>query len=226
MPEQQAATRVIGSGIRLRMDCRSDVSGAHIHDVGDHGVGGQAISHRVVDLADDRDLAIGQALAKVQLPHRRTPVERHAADIADHLLQITHRAFSADVVAEEVPIRLDRRLGDQQRVIQAQRDRHDPTPHRRQQPQPLGQLLDQIVERVVFGWFEYGDLERVHVHRRRLHVQEAGVKTSHPHDWLHQPTPGGRAPRSCQKHCGAVRQGARRLGAPCIPQGAPSHGCG
>src|ERR1041385_230090 len=76
---------------------------------------------------------------------------------------------------------------DPQRVVQPARDLDQPAPERRQEVQATLQFLLDPVERVAPGHgrgVEHRDLQRVHVERRGLHVQEPGVEAG---ESLHVP---------------------------------------
>ena len=85
--------------------------------------------------------------------------------------------------AADVAVEVEAGVLDPQRVVDTERHRHQPPAERGQQVQALGQRLLHALERVPTGGggrIEHRDLQRVHVQRRRLHVEEAGVEAGEP----------------------------------------------
>ncbi len=158
-----------------------------VDDVAEQRVGGHAVGQRVVHLADDRRTAALEPAAQVQLPQRVVAVERGAGDLADQPLQVGHRAGAPDLVVAEVVVAVDRALGHPDRVVEPQRHRHHASPQRRQLAEPGVDAVAEPVEGEPRVGLEHRDLQGVHVHGGRLHVEEAGVGAVHPlhaaHRW-------------------------------------------
>ena len=153
--------------------------GVEVEEV-DHQLGTRdAVDGAVVHLGDDTDVAVGQALHDVELPERAAPVERGAGDLRGHLGQLPMPAGARGSDATDVVVEVEVRILDPDRVVQAERHRHDAAPERRHQVQPrLDEVLDRLevvaaLHRRRIEDRGHGD---VHVHARRLEVQKGRVK--------------------------------------------------
>ncbi len=84
-----------------------------------------------------------------------------------------------DLVGEHVMRRVHAPVGDPQRVVEVERRRQRAAAQRRQLLEAGQDLVGQPGELEGVRRLEQRDLERVHVHRRRLHVEVAGVDAFH-----------------------------------------------
>jgi acetyl esterase/lipase len=151
----------------------------HVEEVDHQLCAGDAVHGAVVHLRDDADVAVRQALDDVELPQRAAPVERRAGDLGGQLgeLLVSPRARGPD--AADVVVEVEVRVLHPDRVVEPEGHLHDPTPERRHQVQAgLDEVLD-LGELIAPGHrrrVEDGRHGHVHVHARRLEVQEGGVE--------------------------------------------------
>ena len=151
-----------------------------------HQVGrGDTVGQRVVDLADHRDPAVGEAFDEVHLPQRPAAVQRGAGDLADRLVELTAAARAVH------PVRAGR----------GSRGRPRSSPATSGGGTCTGMSIELVAERVelvepavddlaelfhtelpVTEIVELDDreLECVHMHVRRLAVQQHSVPPAKP----------------------------------------------
>ena len=158
---------------------RSRVASEPVDDVAEQCVGGDPVGERVVHLGDHRDPVVAERLADVHLPQRTGAVQRRTGHSADQRLQSGHAARSGHVVGEHVVRRVDGPVGDPQRVVEVERRRERPSLQGRQLGQPRDHLVLEPGQVEGLGRLQHRDLERVHVHGGRLHVEIPGVNALH-----------------------------------------------
>ena len=159
----------------------------HPHDLGRllglhrlrHLVGRRhTVGQHVMDLVDDRDAVVGQALGDVHLPQRATAVQRGAGNLADQLIQLAAPTRSGHPRLPNVIVEVDVVVDHPHRVMQLQRNVDQLVTQRRHGLQPRERHGAKQVEAespLDVGHIQHTDLERVHVDFRRLGIQHQGV---------------------------------------------------
>ena len=146
----------------------------------DHQLGARrAVDGGVVDLGDDADAVLLEALDHPQLPQRAGAVERGAGDLAGHLAQLAAAAGAGAADAADVEVEVEVGVLDPDRVGQVERHLHQPAAERRHQVEPAADELLDVLERVAAGHrrrVEHHRHGHVHVVGRVLQVQEGGVE--------------------------------------------------
>ena len=187
-----------------------------------------AVDRGVVDLREDAEPAVGQALDDVGLPERPAPIEGTPDDPGDDLgeLVVTPGRRHAGVADVEVEVEVG--ILDPVGVVEAERHLAETAPQRLEEMEPALDLRPPGGERVVVGVVlglgvdrEAGDVAEL---RARFHVQERGVEAG---QLLHGPLPPLRtaAPALCHRTGGAARQttsAARIRHGTEVPDGAGS----
>ena len=138
------------------------------HTVGEH----------VMDLVDDRDAVVGQALGDIHLPERAAAIQRGAGDLADQLVEFASAARRGHPRLANVIVEVDFVVHHPHRVMQLQGNVDELIAQRRQGLQPrISDSAEQVeIEAALhIGDIEHADLERVHVDFRRLAIQHQGV---------------------------------------------------
>ena len=137
------------------------------------------VGQRVVDLAEHRDPAVGQALDEVHLPQRLAAVQRRAGDPADRLVELAATARAVDPVRTDVVVEVDLAVLPPHRVVELERDVDELVAERVELVEPavddLAELVDAELTALQLGDVDHRQLEGVHVHRRRLAVQQHSV---------------------------------------------------
>ena len=169
----------IGSGVRGSGGSSSRPSGVEVEEV-DHQLGARhAVDRAVVHLRDDADVAVGQALDDVELPQRAAAVERRAGDLRGHLGQLLVPAGGRRPDAADVVVEVEVGVLHPDRVVEPERHLHHPPPERRHQVEPGRDEVLDLRELVAAGHRRRIEDRRhghVHVHARRLEVEEGGVQ--------------------------------------------------
>ena len=147
-----------------------------VGDVAEQRVGRRTIGERMVQLGDDGDPSVGEAMADVEFPERDVAVEWRARD----RLEFGHPARRRDVDRADVPGRVDLPVGDPERVVELERNRQRAALQRREQVEPGEQFGAQQRQVEVVRRVDERDLEGVHVLGRGLHVQKPGIHPGHP----------------------------------------------
>ena len=160
--------------------CRPRVRAQAVDDVAEQGVGGHAVGQRVVHLGDHRDPVVTERLADVHLPQRTGAVQRRTGHPADQRLEALpcRRAPGPRGRTRDGP-------GPRSRSVTqsgwlrwngagSARRRSGGSSSRRARISSVSRVELEGVRRL-----EQRDLERVHVHGRRLHVEVAGVDAFH-----------------------------------------------
>ena len=150
------------------------------HDVREQCSSRHAVGDRVVDLHEDGHPSIVEAVEHVHPPQRSTAIERHARDVADRLVELRAVAWRREQDAPDVVVEVEVGILDPHGMVEAERDIDDATAEGWDQDEPRPDRVAQLDERqAVAGWtVEHGDLQRVHVERRGLHVEEPCVETT------------------------------------------------
>ena len=158
------------------------------------------VGQHVVDLVDDRDAVVGQALGDVHLPERAIAVKRGAGDLADQLVQFAAAAGRGHPGLADVIVEVDVVVEHPHRVMQLHRDVDELVAKRRHRLQPRERHGAEQVEVVAadIGHIQHADLERVHVDFRCLGVQHQRVHTV---ESLHAHPIRRRAPTRSTRHC-------------------------
>ena len=119
-------------------------------------------------------------------------------------------------LVDDVPAHVERPVGHPDGVVEPERHVEHPAAERRQPVQPGEHLLAEPVDVEATGALQDGHLDGVHVHRRRLHVEIAGVDALHAlHDVSRArgtgaASPARRGPPACGD--GSRRRPRRRRG--------------
>ena len=131
-----------------------------------------------MDLHQYGDAIVVQPVEHVHPPQRAPAVEGHAGDVGDGLFELPPVARWRQDHAPHVVVEVEVRILDPDRVMEPERDFHDSSPERRQQRQARPDRVAELSQgqRVAGGPIEEGDLQRVHVERRRLHVEKPSVE--------------------------------------------------
>ena len=158
---------------------RSRVAAESVDDVAEQRVGGDPVGECVVHLGDHGDPVVAVRLADVHLPERTGAVQRRTGDSADQRLQSGHASGSGHVVGEHVVLRVDGTVGDPERVVEVERHRECPSLEGRQLGQPRHHLVLEPGQVERLRRLQHRDLQRVHVHGGRLHVEIPGVNALH-----------------------------------------------
>ena len=79
---------------------------------------GDTVGERVVNLADDRDPAVGQAFDEVHLPQRVAAVQRRGGDLADGLVQLATTAGAFHPPRPHVIVQVDIAVLPPHRVVE------------------------------------------------------------------------------------------------------------
>jgi hypothetical protein len=147
------------------------------HDVREESRHRDAVGDRVVDLPHGGHPPACEPVEEPELPERPPPVERHAREEPDDLVHLARAARRRDGRAADVVVEVERRIFDPERMVEAERNLHEPPPERRQEVHARAEVRLHALDRVVDAGrgAEHRDLDRVHVERRRLHVEEARV---------------------------------------------------
>ena len=121
------------------------------------------------------------------------PLNKRGAGVA--AVRVRRRGQRAE---KEVMAEVEVRIFDPHGVVEAERDGNDPPGERGQQVQAAAHHLTHDIERVATRHrrgIEHGDLQRVHVGRRRLLVEKTGVEPAEPLHLgtSHDPSPLRRA---------------------------------
>ena len=80
------------------------------------------VGERVVDLAQHRDPAVGQAFDEVHLPQRLGAIQRRAGDPADRLVELAPAAGAVDPIGPDVVLEVDLAVLPPHRVVELERD--------------------------------------------------------------------------------------------------------
>ena len=132
-----------------------------------------------MDLGDETDVPVLEPLDDRHLPQRAATVELPAGDVGGQLGQLAQPARLGRDDAPDVPAEVEVRVLDPDRMVQAQWHVDQPSAERRKQVEPIVEHLLEALEAVAAGnrrGIEHRDLQRVHVQRWRLHVEEARVE--------------------------------------------------
>jgi hypothetical protein len=137
---------------------------------------GGAVDRGVVDLREDAEPVVWQALEDVGLPERPAPIEGAPDDPGDDLgdLVVTSGRWHPTVADVEVEVEVG--IVDPVGVVQAERHLAQPAPQRLEEMEPALDLCPPGGERVVVGVVlrlgvdrQAGDMAEL---RARFHIQE------------------------------------------------------
>ena len=147
------------------------------HDVREERSHRDTVGERVMDLPDRRDAPAGEPFEEPELPERMASIERDARDPRDdgvHLARPPRRGHGG---LPHVVVEIEIGILDPHGMMEAERYFDQATPERGQEMEPRAEIRLDARERVLHRGrgLEHGDLDRVHVERRRLHVEEASV---------------------------------------------------
>ena len=168
------------------------------------------VDRGVVDLADERDVAVVQALHDVDLPQGPGAVERHPDDGPRQVGQLAGAARRGEHVPADVVVEVEVGVLDPQRVVQPERHLHHPAPERRLAHQAVGHERLQVLERVRGRHRrrvdDRGDRD-VEVHRRasRTRGTPSPDLTTVPSRILPGRRPPAPAPEECHHRCRRAR---------------------
>jgi hypothetical protein len=145
-----------------------------------------AVRQGVVDLRDERDVAVLQPLERPYLPQRTVALQLRARDRADQRVHLAGAAGRRNAGTLQMPVEVEVRVFDPHRMVDAARYLYDATTERWKQMQSLGELFAESFEGIAALHVHRIDnayLQRVHVERRCLHIEKARV---HPRHALHR----------------------------------------
>ena len=149
------------------------------------------VSQGVMNLVDHRYAAIGQTLDEVHLPQRPAAVQRRAGDLADGVVEFPATTGGGQRPRPDVIAEVDLAVLPPHRVVELERDVDEFVAQRVQLIEPAVDDLPEFVdpERAPahVQQFDDRDLERVHVHVRRLAVQQKRVparQSLHDDGWI------------------------------------------
>jgi len=154
---------------------RLDVEQVH-QEVGTGGT----VDGAVVDLGDDADATVLEALDDPHLPQRAIAVELAAGDLPGELTQLAAPARGRGADAPQVVVEVEVLVLDPHRVVEAEGDLGEAAVEQRRHVQPGADELLDLVERVAPGHggrVDHHGHGHVHVVRGRLEVEEGGVET-------------------------------------------------
>ena len=153
--------------------------GGEVEEVDEQLGARHAVDRRMVDLAQQRHVAVVEALDHVDLPQRPGPVERPAHDLAGERGELGRLAGGGEDVAADVVVEIEVRVLDPDGVVEAERHLHHPAAEGRVAHEPVGDERPELIERVGLGHgrgVEHGGDGHVLVHRRRLEREERRVQ--------------------------------------------------
>ncbi len=132
-----------------------------------------------MDLVDDRDPVVGQALGDVHLPERPIAVQRGAGDLADQLVEFAAAAWRGHPGLPDVIVEVDVVVEHPHRVVQLHRNVDKLVAQRRHRLKSRKRHGTEHVEVVAghAGHVEDADFQGVHVNFRRLRVEHQRVHT-------------------------------------------------
>jgi hypothetical protein len=141
----------------------------------------------VVNLAEHGDSAVGQAFDEVHLPQRLAAVQRGARDPADRLVELPTAAGAVHPARTDVVVEVDFAVLPPHRVVELERNVDEFVAEGVQLVEPavddLTELVDAELATLQLGDVDHRQLEGVHVHRRRLAVQQHCVPPAKPFHW-------------------------------------------
>ena len=177
-------------GLVLRGRGRLGGLGLQVEQV-DHQLGARAaVDGGVVDLGDDADAVLLEALDDPQLPQGTGAVQRGAGDLPGHLAQLAAAAGGGAADAADVEVQVEVRVLDPERVRQVERHLAEPAGERRHQVEPASDELLEVLERVAAGdgaGVQHHRHGHVHVVGGVLQVQEGRIEpgqTFHSHSHM------------------------------------------
>ena len=126
----------------------------------------------------------GQPLDEVHLPQRLGPVQRRAGDLADRVVEFASAAWAVHPVGPDVVLEIDLAVLPPHRVVELERDVDQLVAERVELVEPavddLAELVDPELPVTQFVELDHRELQRVHVHDRRLAVQQYRVPPAEP----------------------------------------------
>jgi len=171
---------LVGNVLGLVRLGRGDVCtlGNHVverrHDLGAAG----AVDRRVVHLGDHPDPVVLEALDHPDLPQRASTVERDRCDAGCEFGQLPTASGSWSVHAMNVEVDVEVGVLDPDRMVEVERDVHQPASKRSDQVHALEDQLTDGLEGVAAGHglgIEDRRHRHVHVGVGRFEVREGGV---------------------------------------------------
>ncbi len=141
--------------------------------------GGHPVGQCVMDLADDGDATVGQALDEVHLPQWAVTVQRRAGNLADRLVELAAAARFLQPPRANVVVQVDVAVLPPHRVMELERDRDELIAERiklvESAPNDVAELLDTEGAATEVLQLDDRHLEGVHMDVRRLAVQQDGI---------------------------------------------------
>ena len=166
--------------------------GGEVEQLAEELCAGDTVDGAVVDLGDEGEVAVLEALDDVHLPEGLLAVQRPAADVADELAELLQAARRRKGGAAKVEVDVEGRVVDPVGVAEAERDLDEAPPEYGDLDQAAGDQLADSFERepALDGRrVEDGGHGNVHMKGRGLQVEEAGVE---PAQAFHGGSPTGR----------------------------------
>ncbi len=102
--------------------------GLEIDELGEHVDSGGAVDRGVVHLGDDGRVAVLEALHHPHLPERPGAVELARRDVADDIGQLVRTPRGRHRDPTHVMLEIEPGILDPHRVVERERDRHEPPP--------------------------------------------------------------------------------------------------
>ena len=153
-----------------------------IHAAGQQVRRGDAVGQGVMDLAEYRDPAVGQALDQIHLPQRPASVQGRARDPADRFVELAASARSVHLAVPDVVVEVDLGVLPPHRMVELERNVDQLIAERIEPVEPavddLAQLLDPEFRTAEIVELDHRQLQRVHVHVLGLAVQQHSVPTA------------------------------------------------
>ena len=213
--------------LRLRGQARGDprrarfgdgsALGREVQQLRQHLGAGHAVDDGMVHLRDQPDLPAGEPLNHVHLPWRLPGCEGTAHHLGDKCRELGLATGRRERGAVKVVVQLELRVVHPARVIETQRDGHEPTSEGGQCGDPRREQIGDAFEGVATfcgGRVEDAGVRDLHRGLRRVGVDEHRVDAGHS---LHVRLHGG---ESCGGLDSATRRAARRT-LPLVPGGPP-----
>ena len=143
---RHAVGRPLVGAARTRLERRV---GVEVEQRGDDRDAGDAVDQRVVDLRDERLVAVLEAFDDVRLPQRLAAVERPARDVGRERRELARSARRGQRGAAHVVVEVEVGILDPRRHVRAERHLDEAAPERRHEVEArLEQGVHPVVERL------------------------------------------------------------------------------
>ncbi len=134
-----------------------------------------------MQLADEREFAVGHAFDEMKLPQWAVAIQRGAGDVTDDLVEFSPAAGGAHLYPPQVVVEVNLAVFQPHRVMQSPRNVDELVAQRIQPMQPAQQRVpEQLESELVLGSVDDRDLERVRMQVRALGVQQHRIHAVEP----------------------------------------------